>query len=68
MSFDSEGVAAGKIGWVCSFLDSGPGVKLELVSERFDLDFESLMHRSAFLAFGADGGGRLPRFLLKCPQ
>jgi len=32
-------------------------VKLELVSERCDLDLESLLHRSAFLSFGPDGSG-----------
>ncbi|MHC8375008.1 type VI secretion system Vgr family protein [Pseudomonas sp. MDT1-16] len=32
-------------------------VKLELVSERPDLDLESLLHRSAFLSFGPDGAG-----------
>ncbi len=30
---------------------------LELVSERSDLDLESLLHRSAFLAFAPDGSG-----------
>ncbi|VVM63118.1 Actin cross-linking toxin VgrG1 [Pseudomonas fluorescens] len=32
-------------------------VKLELVSERPDLDLDSLLHRSAFLRFGPDGAG-----------
>lgn len=32
-------------------------VKLELVSERPDLDLESLLHRSAFLTFGPDNAG-----------
>ena len=32
-------------------------VNLELVSERPDLDLDSLMHRSAFLRFGPDGAG-----------
>ncbi|MDR6926676.1 type VI secretion system tip protein VgrG [Pseudomonas sp. BE134] len=32
-------------------------VKLELVSERPDLDLESLLHRSAFLSFGPDSSG-----------
>ena len=32
-------------------------VKLELVSERPDLDLESLLHRPAFLRFGPDGAG-----------
>ena len=32
-------------------------VKLELVSERPGLDLESVLHRSAFLSFGPDGGG-----------
>lgn len=32
-------------------------VKLELVSERPDLDLDSLLHRSAFLSFGPDGAG-----------
>ena len=32
-------------------------VKLELVSERPDLDLESLLHRSVFLTFGIDGSG-----------
>lgn len=32
-------------------------VKLELVSERPDLDLDSLQHRSAFLSFGPDGAG-----------
>ncbi|WP_028624560.1 type VI secretion system Vgr family protein [Pseudomonas sp. Ant30-3] len=32
-------------------------VKLELVSERADLDLEDLMNRSAFLTIGADGAG-----------
>lgn len=32
-------------------------VKLELVSERPDLDLESLLNRSAFLCFGPDGAG-----------
>jgi len=31
--------------------------ELELVSERPDLDLESLLHQSAFLAFTASGGG-----------
>jgi len=31
--------------------------ELELVSERPDLDLESLLHRQAFLSFDADGGG-----------
>ncbi len=31
--------------------------ELELVSERPDLDLESLLHQSAFLAFTADGAG-----------
>ncbi len=31
--------------------------ELELVSERPDLDLESLLQRSAFLAFAGDGGG-----------
>ncbi|RRV57847.1 type VI secretion system tip protein VgrG, partial [Stutzerimonas stutzeri] len=30
---------------------------LELVSERPDLDLESLLHRPAFLAFAPDGSG-----------
>ena len=32
-------------------------VKLELVSERRDLDLESLLHLPAHLSFGPDGGG-----------
>ncbi|MGW8466398.1 type VI secretion system Vgr family protein [Pseudomonas sp. CLCA07] len=32
-------------------------VNLELVSERPDLDLESLLHRSAFLSFGPDSSG-----------
>ncbi|KAF2394576.1 type VI secretion system tip protein VgrG [Pseudomonas frederiksbergensis] len=32
-------------------------VELELVSERPDLDVESLLHRPAFLTFGPDNGG-----------
>lgn len=32
-------------------------VELELVSERPDLDLESLLHRPAFLCFSADGAG-----------
>ncbi len=32
-------------------------VNLELVSERPDLDLDTLMHRSAFLRFGPDGAG-----------
>ncbi len=32
-------------------------VKLELVSERPDLDLDSLLHRSAFLSFGPDNSG-----------
>lgn len=32
-------------------------VKLELVSERPDLDLDSLLHRPAFLRFGTDGAG-----------
>ncbi|KAA0979147.1 type VI secretion system tip protein VgrG [Pseudomonas sp. ANT_J28] len=32
-------------------------VKLELVSERPDLDLESLLHRPAFLTFGPDNSG-----------
>lgn len=32
-------------------------VKLELVSERSNLDLESLLHRSAFLTFGVDDSG-----------
>ncbi|MDP3848362.1 MAG: contractile injection system protein, VgrG/Pvc8 family, partial [Pseudomonas sp.] len=31
--------------------------ELELVSERADLDFASLLHKSAFLAFSPDGSG-----------
>jgi type VI secretion system secreted protein VgrG len=32
-------------------------VELDVVSERPDLDLESLLHRPAFLCFGADGAG-----------
>ena len=38
-------------------------VELELVSERPDLDLESLLHRPAFLCFSADGAGLHGRFI-----
>ncbi|MEB0048566.1 MULTISPECIES: type VI secretion system tip protein VgrG [unclassified Pseudomonas] len=38
-------------------LNSPFEVKLKLVSERANLDLESLLHRSAFLTFGPDGAG-----------